>query len=395
MVKPVKNESLFLALCGMISLAAALGIGRFAYTPILPYMLSSKIFDPVSGGWIASANFFGYLVGALGAAFFSPPGKQRFWFLFAVFLSAATTILVTVSIGPWQQATIRFVGGIASAMVLVYASELIIERLDGRGNSVLSNIHFSGVGFGIAFSAVIVTLIDGLGGGWQVMWGVSGMVALISLGVILLLIPSFSPIVEVEKSGREFEFSNSLIKLIFAYGLFGFGYVITATFLSVMVRGDPLLSPFEWLFWLAVGLAAIPSVALWSAFGRRVNLKVSFAVACVAEALGVMLSVAGLGPIAVMIASILLGGTFMGITALGLILARDIVKGSVRKALAWMTVAFGTGQMIGPAFAGVIFKETGSFFIASVCAAIALFVGALMVMTVGQKHSHMRRVISR
>ena len=77
-----------LAFGGMISLAASIGIGRFIYTPILPHMISSGIINTVSGGWIASANFFGYLVGALAAALLNLPGSQRFWFLFALGLAA-------------------------------------------------------------------------------------------------------------------------------------------------------------------------------------------------------------------------------------------------------------------------------------------------------------------
>ena len=63
---------------GMIALAAGMGISRFVYTPFLPYMLSSDILDPASSGWVALANFFGYLVVAFGAAFFNPHGSPRF-----------------------------------------------------------------------------------------------------------------------------------------------------------------------------------------------------------------------------------------------------------------------------------------------------------------------------
>ena len=69
----------------------------------------------------------------------------------------------------------------------------------------------------------------------------------------------------------------------------------------------------------------------------------------------------GLGPVAAMISAILLGGTFIGITALGLILAWEIAVGYLRPALTWMTAAFGAGQMIAPVLAGIVFDVTRTF----------------------------------
>src|SRR3982074_2513645 len=55
------------ALTGFLSLAVAMGIGRFAFTPILPMMQSGAGLSINSGAWLASANYMGYLVGALSA----------------------------------------------------------------------------------------------------------------------------------------------------------------------------------------------------------------------------------------------------------------------------------------------------------------------------------------
>src|SRR3546814_18154162 len=77
------------------------------------------------------------------------------------------------------------------------------------------------------------------------------------------------------------------MKLIVAYGLFGFGYVITATFISAMVREAPALRGIESSVWLAVGVAAIPSVALWSRIARHIGQERALALACGVEAVGV------------------------------------------------------------------------------------------------------------
>ena len=85
--------------------------------------------------------------------------------------------------------------------------------------------------------------------------------------------------------------TGRMIRLVLAYGLFGFGYVITATFISTIARSTPALHAIEPLVWLAVGLAAAPSVALWVAVGRRLGNEASYALASLTLAVAVMLSV--------------------------------------------------------------------------------------------------------
>src|SRR5262245_64894373 len=53
------------AAAGLLALAVAMGIGRFAFTPILPMMQEDAGVSIAMGGWLASANYIGYLLGAL------------------------------------------------------------------------------------------------------------------------------------------------------------------------------------------------------------------------------------------------------------------------------------------------------------------------------------------
>src|SRR3546814_16415570 len=56
-----------LAFSGLVALAVAMGIGRFAFTPLLPMMQNDAGLALTQGGWLASANYLGYLIGALAA----------------------------------------------------------------------------------------------------------------------------------------------------------------------------------------------------------------------------------------------------------------------------------------------------------------------------------------
>jgi len=192
----------------------------------------------------------------------------------------------------------------------------------------------------------------------------------------LLLQPHSAP---AQRSVEERRVAGSnLIRLITAYGLFGFGYVITATFLVAIVRTTPTIRSLEPIIWLVFGLAAAPSVALWTRIGTLLGTSSAFALACLVEAIGVAASVACQSAPGIFLSAVLVGGTFMGLTALGLIRARTLAAGDPRRVLAYMTGAFGTGQIIGPAFAGVLSDWLGSFTVPSVGAVVALIVAALL-----------------
>jgi predicted MFS family arabinose efflux permease len=358
------------ALGGLVALATAVGIGRFVYTPILPLMAEDLAMTKGAAGVLASANFLGYLAGALLAATPLLPGSRRTWLMSALTLSALTTGAMAFASSNATFLTLRFVGGVASAFVLVFASALVLDRLNAA-------VHFAGVGAGIALSAVLVSILTAWAFGWRSLWLVSGLTALVTLGIVARLVPDrVEPVALAARAGRG---KRGLTAFVVAYGLFGFGYIITATFLVAIVRASEQVRPIEPVVWLVVGLTAAPSVALWTWVGGRIGIARAFALACGIEAVGVAASVLWLATPGVLLAAALLGGTFMGITALGLVGARRLSQGDPRRTLAVMTAAFGLGQIVGPTFAGAVYDVTGTFLGPSLTAVGALLVGALLV----------------
>ena len=281
----------------------------------------------------------------------------------------------------------RFIGGVASAYVLVLASALVLERLNATGHGSLSAIHFSGVGTGIALSAVLTWALASAGLDWRAMWLGGGLLSLAGLAAVAILVPAAQAASAPSATAPRGATDRRLKLLTAAYGLFGFGYVITATFIVVIVRGSPEAVRIEPVFWLVFGLSAIPSVALWVAVGRRISIMQAFALACIVEAVGVFASVAWPGILGLFVASGLLGGTFMGITALGLIAARDLAPADARRWVAILTAAFGLGQIVGPIVAGYGFDLTGSFFLPSMLAVSALCVSAYLALAVSRQRS--------
>jgi predicted MFS family arabinose efflux permease len=130
--------------------------------------------------------------------------------------------------------------------------------------------------------------------------------------------------------------------------------------------------------WVIVGVAAVPSVTLWTRAGRRIGNARALSLACLAEALGVSLTVLWANAAGVVLGALLLGGTMMGITALGLVHARELSAGDPRRTLALVTAAFGLGQTVGPTFAGVLVDHTGGFTAPTLIAAAALVLAAAL-----------------
>jgi MFS family permease len=150
-----RGAQLRLALGGLIALASGMGLGRFLYTPVLPMMVEGAGLGPSRAGLIASANFAGYLADALAASL--PGMSPRAWnlLLAALVTSAATTAAMAMTDGFWLWMGLRFVGGWASAFILVFTTTLVAVRLRAAGGMVAS-LHFAGVGTGIALSALIL-----------------------------------------------------------------------------------------------------------------------------------------------------------------------------------------------------------------------------------------------
>lgn len=374
------RSPLITATGGLVVMAVSIGIGRFVYTPILPPMVAGLGLSKAAAGLIASANFAGYLAGALATAWVRLPGSRRAWVLAALVASALSTGAMGYTTSLPAFLVLRFLGGVVSALGLILSSALVLDELVEAGRADLASMHFGGVGVGIAISAVLVAGLQADGADWAVLWQASGATSLLAALTALGLLPIGHKMPRpASHVGGRAPVDPRLLRLTLAYGLFGFGYVITATFMVAIVRGTPAIRDLEPVIWVIVGLAATPSVAVWVWLSRRIGLGRAYAVAALAEAVGVMASVAWPTATGIFVASVLLGGTFMGLTSLGLMQARELARGDAGRVMAMVTVAFGLGQIIGPSLAGVLSDALGGFLVPSALAAGGLVIAAGLV----------------
>jgi predicted MFS family arabinose efflux permease len=371
--KTAMNKTpLSLAIGGLLAMAAGMGVGRFVYTPILPPMVEALGLTKSQAGLIASANFIGYFAGALLAAI-RFPGSRRMWLLGALAMNVVCLAAMGTTTSLAVFLLLRLAAGLASAFILIFASALVLDRLAAAGRSGLSAVHFAGVGSGIAASATLVACLND----WRTMWEASAVMALVASLAVLVLVPAEQVSAQTATTRAKTTFPKGFAALAIAYGLFGFGYIITATFVVAMVRGSPEIAALEPYIWVMFGLSAVPSVALWTGLARRWGVLRTFAIAALVEAAGVAGSALWITTTTVIAAALLVGGTFMGLTALGLIGARQ-GDGDPRGRIALMTASFSFGQILGPAFAGYVYDLAGSLAVPLLAAAAALVVAAVL-----------------
>lgn len=372
-------SALRLAIAGMIGMAVAMGIGRFVYTPILPGMMSELGLTPAQAGWIASANYLGYLLGAFAGAGAWATGAERRLMLGGLAATALLAAAMAFTDNFWAFMLIRFLAGLASAFVMVFLAAIVFGHLARHDRNDLQAMHFAGVGLGIVVSSIMMAALVGLDARWPAGWLWAAAICFGGFMLVALLIPG-TPMGQAAPA-REPTLPNDprLIRLIVAYGLFGFGYIVTATFLIAIVRASASDRVMESAVWLVTGVAAFPSVFAWGVFARRRGPVMTFIACCLVEAVGVAISVSLGGPIGPLLGGVLLGGTFIAATAFGLQGARLLAPASPRRAFALMTASFGVGQILGPIMTGVVAQQSGSYFLPSILAAFALVVASVLV----------------
>jgi len=317
------------------ALAAAMGIGRFAYTPILPLMTGHAGLTAQAAGQLATANYVGYLIGAVGAAVSPRLARSVAVCRASLVILVATLAAMTLSTNVIEWGALRLVAGIASALVFVIAVNTL---MDHGHRAHHAGWAFSGVGIGIAVSAALPATKD-----WHVAWwAAAGLAALLS-AFAWHLHPGTSGDTPKALAGQQGSARGPLALLMASYSLEGVGYIIAGTFLVAAVA-QQAPGGLGSAVWLLVGLAAAPSAALWARFTGRFSYAALLVAALLLQAAGI--AGAGTGNSAAALAgAVLFGGTFIGISTLALAAGRAL---QFPGAVALLTTGYSVGQIVGP-----------------------------------------------
>ncbi|MFH8773054.1 YbfB/YjiJ family MFS transporter [Streptomyces sp. NPDC017958] len=324
-----------------------MGVGRFVYTPILPLMHARAGLSAGAGADLATANYAGYLVGALAGIL--APALVRSPALLRTSLVALTVSLAampaTHSTGVWVG--LRLLAGVASAVIFVTAVSSLHSRLREHP-AHLSGWAFGGVGAGIALSGLLVLTLRSVAD-WRAAWWASAALTAVLTIASWQLRPEPAPAATAAPAGPAGGAPTLRARpwfgvLFASYTLEGVGYIVAGTFLVAAIEQS---SP-GWIgsgAWVLVGLAAVPSAALWARLGRRRSHPGLLFVALVVQAAGIALPALIAGVTAGLVSAVLFGATFIGVSTLALAAGAQL---RFPRSVALLTAGYSVGQILGP-----------------------------------------------
>ena len=379
----------------MVSLAVAMGIGRFAFTPLLPMMLADGVVTLPEASWLASMNYLGYLVGALLCML--QPWIRRHLGVHTVLNAPlwvcsglVSTVVLTLGMAlhvPAVWPLLRFAAGVASAVVFVYTSGWCLAQLARLGYPSMGALIYIGPGAGITLSGLIASGTVALDGTAWVGWLIFGGLAIALNSVIWPTLragsespiaPASTPATPTQAVGQGSKAEMGLLTV--AYGLAGFGYIITATFLPVIARQAIPGSPWLDLFWPLFGVGVMVGAVVASRIHGVRDLRWLLIGCYVLQAAGIATSLISPSLLGFALGSFLLGLPFTAITYFAMQEIRRLRPAHAASYMGMATAFYGTGQIAGPPLVAALLARSltpgAGFNLSLEVAACALVLGA-------------------
>lgn len=369
-----KQGPLQSALSAALIMAIGMGFGRFAFTAVYPHMIAEGILSLHRASIAASANYAGYLIGAL----FAIKIQSQHSYISCILATAGTALCLTLLAYVDSTSVIIFIRGLAgvlSAFAMISASLWLLEQ---QKQTHQAPILYAGVGLGIALSAELLVFGTQLGWHSQSLW--------LLLGASSLLL-GFVAIAGLSRAQPQAAFESDLshkntqlpkaAALILIYALAGFGYIITATYLPLLVK-QALPNIDAAHIWAIFGLGAIPSCFFWHDFHSKRGTRVALSANLGLQAVGVVLPIIIPTALGYLFSALLVGGTFMGTVTIAMPVAQRIAHQSKSNLIAIMTVVYGLGQIIGPIAANTLFSIYHTLNSSLITAAGALLIATLI-----------------
>ncbi|WP_284752360.1 YbfB/YjiJ family MFS transporter [Arthrobacter sp. efr-133-R2A-120] len=339
------------------ALAGGMGVGRFVYTPILPAMHAQAGLSTVAGAHLATANYVGYLAGALAGIAFPAVSRSRATLRgsFAVLIASLAAMPATESEFVWM--VLRGLAGVTSALIFVFAVSALLSGLR-ESHAHLAGWGFGGVGAGIAASGLLVLVLLPITD-WRAAWWASAALTavLAAIGWTLRTAPGDpTPAVGAKLRpvwpGAPGRFAALLISYT-SYTLEGAGYIVAGTFLVAAIE-QKATGGLGCSAWVLAGAAAVPASALWMRLGRRWSRLHLLLAALVLQGVGIALPALTDGVGADLASAALFGGTFVGISALALAVGNEL---RFPRSVGLLTAGYSVGQIVGPLVVAPILQQ--------------------------------------
>lgn len=414
MLPRITNETAIAAI-GLYCMAVVMGYGRFLFTATLPDIMTQLTLSTTIAGWLASVNYIGYFIGAL-IAMFVP--QRLTWQMLMVWtsISIVTTMLLVVpnlSLSWWY--VIRLLSGIASGVAMILSSSLVIQRFSAERRSVLSALHYAGIGVGISASAILTWWLLMLGYHFDIIWLVAGISSLPVIWLLYAIRPAVSDPSAITVSERLNSHHNdqrfsvhqtynnfkrslyeasightkAILLLSASYVLAGFGYITSATFLPVMAAQRLTTQTYAGLLiWLVVGIFAMISNPIWGALAKRIGEIKTLIGLTLLQALGMFLPLWFDGALGLYANAVILGLTFVGMVSMTLTLIKNINPAYSNLLIGLATLAYALGQFIGPLVTVALAGDNDNFNAGLLVASVGLLIGVVLLLFFRRQPQH-------
>lgn len=364
-------------LAGICALILTVGIARFAYTPFLPIMLNETALDKLTGGWLATFNYIGYLSGVLLISFLSSLKTKFVFYRINLLLAVFSTVFMAFTTDVIWWSVLRFIGGLSSTAGIILAAGFVMGWLKQNEYKSALGIHFSGLGLGIAIPGLVIVLITPYFN-WAEQWLIMGIFGVVFFLPAWFLMPA--PALQ-DPSSTPFAAPNRrwMQLMIAAYACAGVGYVISATFIVAILEEMPSLTGHGNLIWVMLGLAAVPSCIIWDKIAERIGETRAIMTAYSMILLSIVIPLLSDTLLLNIVGALLFGGTFAGIVSLMLVYVGHKFPHNPAKAMAKLTISYGIAQLVAPALAGYLASLTGNYLSSLWLAASVMITGIFLV----------------
>jgi predicted MFS family arabinose efflux permease len=383
------------AAAGLCASLVGLGLARFAYTPLIPALISAKWFSPADAVYLGAANLAGYLAGALiarelGARLGSVRALRGMMVLASLCCFACSVPVSFVWFFGW-----RFLAGVTGGVIMILAASTILPHIAPGKRGLVGGVIFTGVGLGIAASGTLVPLL--LQQGLRQTWYGLGF-----LSVVLTLLSWWAWPTEVPATERS---SDShiptrgrglpVVRVLSAeYGLNALALVPHMVFLvDFVARGLGQGISAGSHYWVLYGIGATAGPLLTGHLADRAGFGPALRVAFLLEAIAILLPALSSAPAAIIVSSLVVGGFTPGIVPLVLGRIHELLphsSASQRAAWAQATTTFALFQAAGAYGLSYLFERTGGdyailFVIGAGAVAASLAIDLITALTIGRE----------
>ena len=368
-----RNNNAAILLAGILALVVGVGVARFAFTSLLPAMLENHL-SIAFAGMLASVNYVGYLSGSIFAIFIKDIHAKVRFFRFGLVLCIVTSLLLA-----FTENQVTWL--IARLLALVVGSAIVMSKLQNTNKTKAMGIHFSGLGFSILVSDIIMRAVFNFSTYWQHAW-----LALAMVGTLFACYSAYILTFEKQNADQVIKhkfdkslFSPLVIILALAYFTEGVGMVVQATFLPDIVNSLPGLAGYGGYAWLAVGLAGIPSCIIWMRLAHRFNSIDMMMLAMALQVVGILIPIFSNNIMLNLISGMLYGATFIGLVALFMNFAGQLAGKNPVFIMGVITAAYGVGQVVAPLYCVALIEQFGNYNAALYLTAFIVITGIILL----------------